>query len=81
MEWNTNQDQAGTFTLPTSARYPDSQTPGVQDCLTTTIRSGALPSLDDGKAETMLWQNQYNNVLPHSSLNYLPPVAFSRQAA
>ncbi|MFK7829046.1 MAG: integrase core domain-containing protein, partial [Congregibacter sp.] len=29
----------------------------------------------------MLWQTQYNNVRPHSSLNYLPPVVFARQAA
>jgi putative transposase len=29
----------------------------------------------------MQWQYQYNNVRPHSSLNYLPPVAFAEKAA
>ena len=38
-------------------------------------------SLEDAETEIMLWQNQYNNVRPHSSLNYLPPVAFAGQAA
>ena len=38
-------------------------------------------SLDEAEAEVMLWQHQYNNVRPHSALNYLPPVAFARQAA
>jgi transposase InsO family protein len=33
------------------------------------------------KVEVMQWQHQYNNVSPHSSLNYLPPVVFANKAA
>ena len=33
------------------------------------------------KKEVNRWRQHYNHVRPHSSLNYLPPVAFARQAA
>ena len=36
---------------------------------------------EEAKVEIMQWQYQYNNVRPHSSLNYLPPVAFAEKAA
>ncbi len=35
----------------------------------------------EAKVEVMQWQHQYNNVRPHSSLNYLPPVVFANKAA
>lgn len=38
-------------------------------------------TMEEAKVEIMQWQYQYNNVRPHSSLNYLPPVAFAEKAA
>ena len=38
-------------------------------------------TMQEAKLEVMQWQYQYNNVRPHSSLNYLPPVAFAEKAA
>ena len=38
-------------------------------------------TMREAKAEVMQWQYQYNNVRPHSSLNYLPPVVFAEKAA
>lgn len=38
-------------------------------------------TMEEAKVEVMQWQYQYNNVRPHSSLNYLPPVAFAEKAA
>ena len=38
-------------------------------------------TLDEAKYEIDLWREHYNNVRPHSSLNYLSPVAYAKQAA
>ena len=38
-------------------------------------------SLDEAKAEIDTWRIHYNNVRPHSSLGYIPPVEFAKQAA
>jgi len=38
-------------------------------------------TMEEARAEVMEWHYQYNNVRPHSSLNYLPPVAFAEKAA
>jgi putative transposase len=38
-------------------------------------------TMEEARAEIMAWQYQYNNVRPHSALNYLPPVAFAEKAA
>lgn len=38
-------------------------------------------TMREAKVEVMQWQHQYNNVRPHSSLNYLPPVVFANKAA
>ncbi|CAA0105527.1 Uncharacterised protein [Halioglobus japonicus] len=38
-------------------------------------------TMEEARREIMAWQYQYNNVRPHSSLNYLPPVAFAEKAA
>ena len=38
-------------------------------------------TLDEARIEIDLWRNHYNHVRPHSSLNYLPPVAFAAKAA
>lgn len=38
-------------------------------------------SLDEARREIDQWRNHYNQVRPHSSLGYLPPVEFAKQAA
>lgn len=38
-------------------------------------------SIDEARYEINQWRNHYNNKRPHSSLNYLSPVAFAHQAA
>lgn len=38
-------------------------------------------SLDEAKWEIDKWRKHYNNVRPHSSLGYLPPVVFAQRAA
>ena len=38
-------------------------------------------SLEEARYEINQWRYHYNHVRPHSSLNYLPPVAFAKQAA
>ena len=38
-------------------------------------------SLDEARREIDQWRDHYNQVRPHSSLGYLPPVEFARQAA
>ncbi len=38
-------------------------------------------SLDEARWEIDKWREHYNNVRPHSSLNYLPPVVFAQRAA
>lgn len=38
-------------------------------------------SIEEARNEINQWRQHYNNERPHSSLNYLPPVAFAKQAA
>jgi len=38
-------------------------------------------SIVEARWEIDKWREHYNNVRPHSSLNYLPPVAFAQRAA
>ncbi len=38
-------------------------------------------SLDEARHEIHQWRQHYNQVRPHSSLGYLPPVEFAKQAA
>jgi hypothetical protein len=38
-------------------------------------------TLDEAKYEIDLWRDHYNNVRPHSSLNYMPPAEYAKQAA
>ena len=38
-------------------------------------------TLDEAKYEIDAWREHYNHVRPHSSLNYLPPVEYVKQAA
>jgi putative transposase len=38
-------------------------------------------TLEEAKYEIDLWREHYNTVRPHSSLNYLPPVEYAKQAA
>jgi len=38
-------------------------------------------TLDEARAEIDRWRKHYNNVRPHSSLGYLPPVEFAKRAA
>ncbi len=38
-------------------------------------------SIDDAGQEITHWREHYNTVRPHSSLNYMTPVAFANQAA
>lgn len=38
-------------------------------------------SLEEARREIDQWREHYNRVRPHSSLGYLPPVEFTRQAA
>ena len=38
-------------------------------------------SLNDARQEINAWRNHYNDVRPHSSLGYLPPTQFAKQAA
>lgn len=38
-------------------------------------------TLDEARYEINLWREHYNHVRPHSSLNYMPPVEFAKQAA
>lgn len=37
--------------------------------------------IEAAEYEINKWRYHYNHVRPHSSLNYLPPVVFARQAA
>lgn len=38
-------------------------------------------TLDEARYEIDLWRDHYNNIRPHSSLNYMPPVEYARQVA
>lgn len=38
-------------------------------------------SLDEARYEIDLWRDHYNNVRPHSSLNYMPPIEYARRVA
>lgn len=38
-------------------------------------------SIDEAKRTIDLWRDHYNTIRPHSSLNYLTPLAFANQAA
>lgn len=38
-------------------------------------------SLADAEQRISAWREHYNHVRPHSSLNYVPPVVFAKQAA
>ncbi len=38
-------------------------------------------TLDKARYEIELWREHYNHVRPHSSLNYMPPVEYAKQAA
>ena len=38
-------------------------------------------SLDEARREINKWRDHYNHVRPHSSLNYLTPVAYAKNAA
>ncbi|MFK8031976.1 MAG: IS3 family transposase, partial [Gammaproteobacteria bacterium] len=38
-------------------------------------------TMDEARYEIDQWRYHYNHVRPHSSLNYVPPVEFARQAA
>lgn len=38
-------------------------------------------ALDKAKYEIDQWLELYNNVRPHSSLNYLPPAVYAKQVA
>lgn len=38
-------------------------------------------TLDEARAEIATWRDHYNQVRPHSSLNYLPPVEYAQRAA
>lgn len=38
-------------------------------------------TLDEAKYEIALWREHYNNVRPHSSLNYMPPVEYAKRVA
>lgn len=38
-------------------------------------------TMDEARYEIDQWRHHYNHVRPHSSLNYVPPVEFARQAA
>ncbi len=38
-------------------------------------------TMEEARIEVDRWRHQYNHVRPHSSLNYLPPVAFAEKVA
>lgn len=38
-------------------------------------------TLDEARDEIEIWKEHYNNVRPHSSLNYMPPSVFAKEAA
>ena len=38
-------------------------------------------TIDEARVEIDRWRHHYNHIRPHSSLNYLPPVAFTEKAA
>lgn len=38
-------------------------------------------TLDDARYEIELWREHYNNVRPHGSLNYMPPVEYATRVA
>lgn len=38
-------------------------------------------SLEEARSEIDQWRQHYNNVRPHSSLGYMPPVEFAKKAA
>jgi len=38
-------------------------------------------TLEEARYEINLWREHYNYVRPHSSLNYMPPVEYAKQAA
>ena len=38
-------------------------------------------TLEEARVEIDQWREHYNNVRPHSSLGYMPPVEFAKKAA
>jgi len=38
-------------------------------------------TLDEARDEIEIWREHYNHVRPHSSLNYMPPSVFAKEAA
>ncbi len=38
-------------------------------------------TIEEAKVEIDQWREHYNNVRPHSSLGYIPPVEFAKRAA
>ncbi len=38
-------------------------------------------TMDEARYEIDLWREHYNNIRPHSSLNYMLPVEYAKQAA
>lgn len=38
-------------------------------------------TMDEARYEIDLWREHYNHVRPHSSLNYMSPVEYAKQAA
>jgi putative transposase len=38
-------------------------------------------TLDEARDEIEIWKEHYNPIRPHSSLNYLPPSVFAKEAA
>ena len=43
--------------------------------------NGKFRTLDEAGYEIDLWREHYNNVRPHCSLDYLPPVEDAKRAA
>ncbi|WP_027272372.1 integrase core domain-containing protein, partial [Legionella sainthelensi] len=38
-------------------------------------------TMEEARFEIEQWRKHYNNVRPHSSLNYMPPVEYARKVA
>ena len=45
------------------------------------LNQDGFRSLEEALWEIELWQKHYNQVRPHSSLGYLPPLEYSKRAA
>ncbi|WP_428994957.1 integrase core domain-containing protein [Pseudoalteromonas ruthenica] len=50
-------------------------------CRNECLNQHGFRTMEEARYEIDLWREHYNHVRPHSSLNYLSPVEFTKRAA